>query len=29
EFCYKHNRRNFTNRVFERAIIAAVTLTWY
>ena len=29
EFCYKHNRRTFKNRVFERALIAAVSFTWY
>jgi len=29
EFCYKHNRRYFGERVFDRALIAAVSLTWY
>lgn len=29
EFCYKHNRRYFKNRVFDRALIAAVSLTWF
>jgi len=29
EFCYKHNRRYFGDRVFERALIAAVSFTWY
>jgi len=29
EFCYKHNRRHFKNRVFDRALIAAVSFTWY
>ena len=29
EFCYKHNRRTFKNKVFERALIAAVSFTWY
>lgn len=29
EFCYKHNRRYFGERIFERAIIAAVSFTWY
>jgi ISXO2 transposase-like protein len=29
EFCYKHNRRYFGEKVFERALIAAVSFTWY
>ena len=29
EFCYKHNRRYFGVEVFDRALIAAVSLTWY
>jgi hypothetical protein len=29
EFCYKHNRRTFKNKVFERALIAAVSFNWY
>lgn len=29
EFCYKHNRRYFKNRVFDRALIAAVSFTWF
>jgi len=29
EFCYKHNRRYFYNRVFDRALIAAVSYTWF
>jgi len=29
EFCYKHNRRFFGEKVFERALIAAVSFTWY
>jgi len=29
EFCYKHNRRYFCNKVFDRALIAAVSVTWY
>ena len=29
EFSYKHNRRYFGERVFDRALIAAVSLTWY
>jgi hypothetical protein len=29
EFCYKHNRRYFGDKVFERALIAAVSFTWY
>jgi len=29
EFCYKHNRRYFKHKVFDRALIAAVSLTWF
>jgi len=29
EFCYKHNRRFFGEKIFERALIAAVSYTWY
>jgi len=29
EFCYKHNRRYFGEKIFERALIAAVSFTWY
>lgn len=29
EFCYKHNRRYFGTKIFERALIAAVSFTWY
>lgn len=29
EFCYKHNRRYFNNRVFDRALIAAVSYTLF
>jgi hypothetical protein len=29
EFCYKHNRRYFGEKVFDRALIAAVSFTWY
>jgi hypothetical protein len=29
EFCYKHNRRYFGEKIFDRALIAAVSLTWY
>lgn len=29
EFCYKHNRRYFGDKLFDRALIAAVSLTWY
>ena len=29
EFCYKHNRRYFGDKVFDRALIAAVSFTWF
>ena len=29
EFCYKYNRRYFGEKVFDRALIAAVSNHWY
>lgn len=29
EFCYKYNRRNFGEQVFNRLLICAVTAVWY
>lgn len=29
EFCYKYNRRTFGENVFQRLLIAAVSLVWY
>ena len=29
EFYYKHNKRYLKNKVFDRALIAAIYLTWY
>ncbi len=29
EFCYKFNRRNFGEALFDRLIVASVEAAWY